>query len=130
MKAESALLDAYAQWRRLAEAAKKAIHSRNWPCVLECHTVIEQLQPKITQLTTEAKVEWQRSGIDPLAAGKRLQAKVLELINLVECNKALINVVRERVTSENQQRQIAVQNLKLLKQSYAAVHRPAWSSFS
>jgi hypothetical protein len=130
MKAERALLDAYAEWRRLADAAKQAILSRNWPFVLECQKVIGQLQPRITELTRQAKSEWQRSGIDPVAAGKKLHCTVLELINLVESNKALINSAQERVKSENQQRQQAVQNLKRLQQSYAAVHRTAWSSFS
>ncbi len=130
MKAESALLDAYAEWRRLAEAAKKAIYSGNWPFVLECQKVIEQLQPKITELALQARSEWQRSGIDPVAAGKKLHFTVSELINLVESNKALIDSAQERVKSENQQRQHAVQNLKRLQQSYAAVHRSVWSSFS
>jgi hypothetical protein len=130
MKAENALLETYAEWRRLAEAAKQAIRSGNWPFVLECQKVIEQLQPQITELARQVKSEWQRSGIDPLAAGKKLHSAVLELINLVESNKALINSAQERVKSENQQRQHAVQNLKRLQQSYAAVHRTGCSWFS
>ena len=97
---------------------------------MECHQVIEQLQPKITQLTRQAKSERQQAGTDPVAAGKRLHATVLELINLVESNKALIRSVQQRVKLENQQRQHAVQNLKRLQQSYAAAHWTAWSSFS
>lgn len=130
MKAENALLDAYAEWRRLAEAATQAIRSRNWPFVLECQKVIRQLQPRINQLTLQAKSEWQRAGKDPVAAGKKVHATILELINLVESNKALISSVKSSAKLEQQQRQQAVQNLKRLQQSYAAVHRTAWSSFS
>jgi hypothetical protein len=130
MKAQRALLDAYAEWRRLAEAAKQAIRSRNWPFVLECQEVIRQLQPRISQLTVQAKSEWQRTGTDPVAAGEKLHSAVLELIKLVESNKALINSVQARVESEHKQRQQSVQNLKRLQQSYAAGHCTAWSSFS
>jgi len=98
--------------------------------VLECHKVIEQLQPKITELSRQAKSEWQRSGTNPAPAGKILHSTVLELINLVESNKALIHSTQERAKSENQLRRHAVQNLKRLQQSYAAVHQTAWSSFS
>ena len=129
-KAESALLDAYTEWHRLAVAAKLAIRSRNWPFVLECQGVIEKLQPRITQLTREAAREWSRSGTGYPAGKKKIQVAVLELIKLVESNKSMLNSVRERAQSEYQQRQQAGRNLKRIQQSYAAVYRPASSSFS
>lgn len=130
MTAEGALLDAYAEWRRLAGAVNHAIRSRNWPFVLECHRVIEQLQPRITQLTGQAAGEWRQPGRACPAGNEKIRLAVLELIKLVESNKSLLNSVRERVSSEHQQQQRAGRNLKRLQNSYAAVHRPAWFSFS
>src|SRR5271168_2554526 len=98
MSAESALLEAYAEWRRLAGAASHAIRSRNWPFVLECHRVIEQLQPRITQLTCQAAGEWRQPGKACPAGNKKVRLAVLELIELVESNKSLLNSVRERVS--------------------------------
>jgi hypothetical protein len=130
MTAESALLDAYTEWRRLVAAAGYAIHSRNWAFVQECHGVIEQLQPQITQLTREVSREWRQSGMDCPAGREKIRLAVLELIKLIECNKSMINSVRERVTSEYQQRQQAGRNLKRLQKSYAMVDRQTWSSVS
>lgn len=130
MTAESALLDAYAEWRRLVAAAGYAIRSRNWEFVKECHGVIEELQPRITELTREASSEWQHSGMSYSAGREKVRLAVLELIKLVESNKSMINSVRESVTPEYQQRQQAGRNLKRLQKSYAAVHRQTWSSFS
>jgi Rad3-related DNA helicase len=130
MKAESALLDAYTEWRRLAAAASYAIRSRNWAFVQECHGVIEQLQPRITQLTREAAGEWHQSGMDCPDGREKIRLAVLELNKLVESNKSMINSVRERISSEYQERQQAGRNLKRLQKSYAMVHRQTWSSFS
>jgi hypothetical protein len=130
MTAESALLEAYAEWRRLAGAANQAIGSRNWPFVLECHRVIEQLQPRIAQLTCQASGEWRHPGKACPTGNEKIRIAVLELIKLVESNNSLLNSVRKRVSSNYQQQQQAGRNLKRLQNSYAAVHRPAWFSFS
>jgi hypothetical protein len=130
MMAESALLDAYTEWRRLVAAASYAIRSRNWAFVQECHGVIERLQPRITQLTHEAASEWRQSEMDCPAGQEKIRLAVLELIELVEANKSMINSVRERGTLEYQQRQQAGRNLKRLQKSYATVHRQTWSSLS
>jgi hypothetical protein len=130
MRAESALLDAYTEWRRLAAAAGYAIRSRNWSFVQECYGVIERLQPQITQLTLEATSEWHRSGISCPEGREKIRLAVLELIKLVESNKSMINSVRERVTSDYQERQQAGRNLKRLQKSYAMVQRQTWSTLS
>ena len=44
MSAESELLDAYGEWHRLAEAETKAIQTRNWDLLSDCHLVIKDLQ--------------------------------------------------------------------------------------
>ena len=130
MTAESALLDAYTEWRRLAAAACYAIRSRNWGFVQECHGIIERLQPRIAELTREAASEWRHAGMSCPAGREQIRLAVLELIKLVECNKSMINSVQERVTPEYQQQQQAGRNLKRLQKSYATVHRQTWSSLS
>ena len=130
MRAESALLDAYAEWHRLAAASRQAIQARNWAFVLECHDVILKLQPRISQLSHEAITEWQNARVKPLVGRKRIRSVVLELINLVESNNSLIKSVKERARSQYQQRQQASRKLKRLQQSYAVAQQTAWSSFS
>jgi hypothetical protein len=130
MRAESALLDAYAEWHRLAVASRQAIQSRNWPFVLECQEVILKLQPRISQLSREAVADWQNASVEPLVGRKRIRSLVLELINLLESNNSLIKTVREHARSQYQQRQQASRKLKRLHQSYAVVQPTAWSSFS
>ncbi len=130
MRAENALLEAYAEWHRLAAASRHAIQARNWSFVLECQDVILKLQLRIAQLSREAITEWQNPRVEPLVGRKKIRAMVLELINLVESNNSLIKSVRERARLQYQERQQASQKLKRLQQSYAVVQPTAWSSFS
>jgi hypothetical protein len=130
MSAEKALLDAYGEWRRLARAVNKAIRLRNWTILTECQDVIQKLQPRITQLTREARNEWLQSKVDLAAGEKKIHQAVLELIVLVKSNKSMLQAARETARSQRQQMEQASQNLKRLQQSYAAVRPAAWTSFS
>jgi hypothetical protein len=58
MSAERALFDAYREWRRVAKAAQRAIHKRDWKFLLECQRIIQGIQPLISSLTREARNEW------------------------------------------------------------------------
>jgi hypothetical protein len=130
MSAEKALLEAYAEWRRLAKAAGRAIRLRRWEFLLECQEVSKKLQPLITRLTREARDEWKQSGADLDAKGKKVRRVVLELIELVESNKSMLKAARKVAESERKQLEHASLNLKRLQQSYV-VGRPAkWTSFS
>lgn len=130
MMADEALLEACAEWRRLAQAVNTAIQSRRWDFVVECQALIHRLQPQITRLSRQARDERASSAKADGAGGEKLESIVLELIKLVESNKSLLNSAQERVTAEHEQRQQASRNLKRLQQSYAAMHQPAWSSLS
>jgi uncharacterized protein YoxC len=130
MKAEKALLDAYGDWHRLAEAEGKAIRLHDWNFLLECQKVIQRLQPQITELTRAAREEWKQAGADLAAQEKKINAVVSELIAMGECNKSLLQAAREAAKSEREQLEQASQNLKRLQHSYAAGRPTAWSSFS
>jgi hypothetical protein len=130
MSTEKALLDAYAEWRRLARAGGRAIRLRQWGLLLECQQVSQKLQPQITRLTREARNEWRASGADPVAQGEKIQSVVLELIDLVKSNKSMLKAARDAARSERKQLEQASQNLKRLQQSYVVSRPAAWTSFS
>jgi hypothetical protein len=55
MNAESELLRAYREWRRLALAETKAIQTRNWRLLADCHLVIRDYQSLVSTLTRAAR---------------------------------------------------------------------------
>jgi hypothetical protein len=130
MSAEGALLEAYAEWRRLARAGNKAIRLRRWRFLLECQAAAQKLQPLITRLAREARSEWRQAGADLAAKEKKISRVVLELIEAVESNKSLLQAALEAAKSERQQLEQASLNLKRLQKSYVSVRRPGWTSFS
>ena len=62
MNAESELLRAYREWRRLAQAETKAIQTRNWSLLSDCHLAIRDYRSLVSRLTQETRTEWQRAG--------------------------------------------------------------------
>jgi hypothetical protein len=130
MSSEEALLDAYAEWRRLTKAGNKAIQLRNWRLLLDCQAVTQKLQPQITRLTRKARSEWKDSGVDLSAKEKEIRRVLLELIAMVESNKSMLKAAREAAKSERRQLERASQNLKRLQQSYVVGRPAAWTSFS
>ncbi len=130
MSAEQALLDAYSEWHRLAEAAGRAIHRRDWNFLLECQQALKKHQPLITRLTREARDEWKQPGANSAAREKTIRAVILELIELGQRNKMLLQAAREAVRMKCEQLEQAGRNLKRLKLSYVSARPPGWTSFS
>ena len=130
MSAEKALLNAYAEWRRLARATGRAIQLRNWKLVLECQAVIQQLQPNVTRLTRAARAEWKKSGADLAAREEKIHRVVRELMATVAANNSLLATARKTAESERKQLEQASQNLKRLQKSYVPGRPAAWTSVS
>ena len=130
MSAESALFDAYREWRRLAQACTRAIRLHNWAFLNDSHQVIEKLQPVITRLTAEARQEWVQSPAELPEKEEKLRLTVFELIELGKSNRALLQTALQTARFEHEELEQAGQNLKRVQQSYAIARPPAWSSFS
>jgi hypothetical protein len=130
MSAEQALLNAYAEWHRLAEAEGKAIRRRDWNFLLECQQTLKKLQPFISQLTFAARGEWKKSGTDYFEKEKAIQAVVSKLIELGQRNQTLLKAAREAAQAKREQLAEASRNLKRLQLSYVSARTSAWTSFS
>ena len=64
MNAEAELLRAYREWHRLARTESKAIQTRNWTLLSDCHLAIKDYQSLVKKLTQVARADWQRAGCD------------------------------------------------------------------
>jgi hypothetical protein len=104
MTGETILLEAYQDWRRLAELEGEAIRTRDWTLMADCQQRLSGLQPRILRLTDQAREEWRQAGVDP--AEKKTARTHLSQMDL------------------------ARQNLKRVHRSYSPASPAVWNSFS
>lgn len=130
MSAERALFDAYREWRRLTRAGHRAISKRDWAFLWECQSIVRKIQSDMAGLYQQARDEWRRSNVDCAMKEKELHAIVLELKDLVESNKKLLQTVRAAALSRREKLEQAGWNLKRLQNSYSSMCPPVWTSFS
>ncbi|HEY1789939.1 MAG TPA: hypothetical protein VGJ73_17470 [Verrucomicrobiae bacterium] len=109
----------------MATACQKAICQRNWVLLLECQDAIKKLQPFITTVTPEVRKGWKQSPIDRTAKETELRAMILELEELVESNKKLLQAAQAVALDKREQLGQAGRNLKRLQSSYGSARRPA-----
>ena len=121
MKAEQELLQAYREWCRLAKAETKAIQTRNWGLLSDCHLAIQDFQTLIPGLTQEARAEWQHAGCNLAEKEASIGVYVAELMELTRQNHSLLQSTRRAVRQQLDQLGTAGQNLKLLHRSYGFV---------
>jgi replicative DNA helicase len=118
MNAESELFRAYREWQRLARAETKAIQTRNWKLLSECHSAIRDFQVLIADLTQKVRSEWRRSGCDLQEKEGRLHVFVNALLELTRGNRELLRatlaVARTRLADLTE----TGNNLKRLRRSY------------
>lgn len=130
MSAERALFDAYREWRRLAHACRKAISQSNWPFLFQCQSAIRDIQKFTSVAILEARDEWKRCNADCQAKENELRVIILEVKELVEANKKLLQAARAKALSKREHLERAGRNLRRIQGSYGAAHLPAWTSFS
>lgn len=128
MNAENELLHAYREWLRLARAETKAIQTRNWNLLSDCHLAIKDFQTHIGGLTQAARAEWQRVGCNLAEKEQTLRVFTSELIELTQQNKNLLQATLAATRKQLNQLGDAGKNLKLLQRSYGLV--PVWSRAS
>lgn len=130
MKAERDLLEAYREWRRLAEAEGEAIRTGNWSLCAACQKALQSLRERITALMPAVRDEWSRPGCDPAAKQQSLDETIRELIRLEQRNKTLLQSIRETAHAKLKQLGDAKLKLRSLRRSYGLTTGGAWNSFS
>ncbi|HXB58385.1 MAG TPA: hypothetical protein VNU95_02415 [Candidatus Acidoferrales bacterium] len=130
MSAEQALFDAYREWHRLAKAAHRAIHNRDWKFLFKCQRAVKGIQPRISNLAREARSEWKQQKTNGEGKKAKLRAVISELMGLLESNQKLLHTCREKALSKREELEEAGRNLKRLQSSYVLKRSSMWSSFS
>jgi hypothetical protein len=121
MNAENELFHAYREWLRLAQAETKAIQTRNWNLLTDCHLAIKDFQNHIVGLTREARAEWQQAGCSLADKEQNLRVFTNELIELTRHNQTLLQSTLLAAREQLNELGEAGKNLKLLHRSYGFV---------
>ena len=125
MNAESELLRAYREWHRLAEAETKAIQTRNWDLLNDCHLAIRDFQTHIALLAQDARAEWRRAGCNLEEKERNLRVLVSDLIDLTRRNQGLLQTTLGTARQQIDQLGETGKNLKRLRRSYGVM--PVWN---
>ncbi len=121
MNAESELLRAYREWHRLALAETKAIQTRNWPLLTDCHLAIKDYQTMVARLTQDARAEWHRTGCNVADKEKNLQVLISDLLDITRQNQGRLQTALGKAREQIDQLGEAGKNLKRLQRSYGLV---------
>ncbi|HEX4343480.1 MAG TPA: hypothetical protein VH255_08820 [Verrucomicrobiae bacterium] len=130
MNAESALVEAYQEWRRLAETEGNAIRTRDWGLLAASQRALQHLRERITTLTVAAKSEWAQFGADIVAKERTFRAMITELVQLEQQNCTLLSAIRQGVKAHLNKLSETGRNLRRIKRSYSQPRSAVWNSFS
>ncbi|HUC84788.1 MAG TPA: hypothetical protein VL970_06325, partial [Candidatus Acidoferrales bacterium] len=115
------LLRAYREWRRLALAESKAIKTRNWSLLTDCHLAIKDYQSLVSGLTRATRAEWQRAGYDLSARERNVQVLLADLMDVTRQNQALLQATLARARLQRNQLGEAACNLRRLRRAYGHI---------
>lgn len=121
MNAESQLLRVYREWLRLAHAETKAIQTRNWNLLSDCHLAIKDYQALVGGLTQETRAEWRRAGENLSEKELNLRVLVFGLIDLTRQNQSLLQTTIARTRAQLHQLGEAGKNLKRVRTAYGRI---------
>lgn len=130
MTVEATLLEAYQDWRRLAELEGEAIRSKDWTLMWDCQKRLADLQPRIVRLTSDARREWRKAGVDIAQKEKSLRQIISGLIEVEMQNSSSLTAAKEMASAKLAQMEQARQNLKRVHRSYSTPHPAVWNSLS
>ena len=130
MTAEETLLEAYKDWRRLAELETEAIRTRHWILMADCQKRLASLQPIIIRLTADAREEWKKSNADKIAKQNELRAIISGLVELELQNSTLLAAAKDVAQTQLAQLELARTNLKRIQRSYGPIRPAVWNSLS
>jgi DNA anti-recombination protein RmuC len=118
MSAESDLLRAYREWRRLALAESKAIQTRNWSLLADCHQAIRDYQSIVSSLTRAARAEWQSAGCNLPEKERNLRVVVADLLEITRQNQDRMQATRAHARRRLDELGDAGQKLRLIRRAY------------
>ena len=121
MNAESELFHTYSEWRRLVLAESKAIQTRNWNLLSDCHLAIRDFQSVVGGLTRDTREEWRRSGCSLTEKEQNLRVVVDGLIDLTRQNQSLLQATIARTRIQLEKLGEAGKNLKRLRAAYGQI---------
>ena len=121
MSAETELLRAYREWHRLAMAETKAIQTRNWALLTDCHLAIKDYQVMVSRLTQDARAEWQSTGCNVAEKEKNLQVLISDLLDVTRQNQGRLQTALANARQQIDELGEAGKNLKRLQRSYGMV---------
>jgi len=130
MTGEAQLLEAYQDWRRLAELEGEAIRTRDWKLVVDCQKKLSVLQSHISRFTNQAREEWRRGGVDLAPKEIHLHQTISSLIELETQNSSSLAAAKEDARAHLAQAEVIRQNLKRVQRSYSPTGPAVWNSFS
>jgi hypothetical protein len=126
---EKALVEAYQDWRRLAELEGQGIRAGDWSLVADCQNRLAALQTRIIRLTSDTRTEWRRTGADLSQKESNLRQTVSSLMELEMANSAALSAAKEATRAQLNQLDTARQNLKRVEHTYSSVPSTGWNSF-
>lgn len=121
MNTESELFRAYREWRRLALAETKAIQTRNWSLLTDCHLAIRDYQSLVSTLTRAVRGEWHRAGSLVPDREQSLKGLVSDLMEITRQNQALLRSTVARARCQLNELGEAGRNLKRLRRAYGSL---------
>ena len=121
MSAEAELLRTYREWRRLALAEAKAIQTRNWSLMSDCHLAIRDYQLLAGRLTQEARAEWRLAGCNLAEKEQNLRVLVADLLDLTHKNQSRMQSRLEQARDKLDQLGDVGRNLKRLRRAYGGM---------
>jgi hypothetical protein len=130
MSLEKSLLDACAEWRRLAEAEGEAMRAGNWPLVADCQGALRQLQSRLGSLVEQARLQWTRLGSEKVKQEEGLRRLVAELIALEKRNLAWLASRRRWLSEQVDQLGRSSRNLRRIHRSYSPAAPTGWTSLT
>jgi hypothetical protein len=121
MNTENELFCAYREWHRLAQAETKAIQTRNWNLLSDCHLAIRDYQTVVSRLTQETRAEWRRAGCNLAEKENNLRVHVSGLLELTRQNHSRLQTTFAQARKKLEQLGEAGKNLKRLRRTYGCV---------
>ena len=123
MNAEHDLIEAYHEWRRLADAVGEGIAAGDWNRVAAGQRAIVELQKRISGLSPQVRAERTQAG--PAGAIKEtiLDQLIEDLMILTRRHQAALAERKQMAWRQLEQTGVVSRNLKRIKSSYV-VSRP------
>ena len=130
MTHETALFEAYQDWRRLAELEGEGIRASDWTLVTDCQNRLAALQKRLVLLTNDTREEWRRTGADLAQKEDVLRQTVSSLMELEMENSASLSAAKEITRMQLNQLDGARQNLKRVQRTYSSAGSSFLNSWS